>query len=165
MINFHTMKDPNSLEAVVARRDQEDPIVMYLIVRESLKMGVGKIAAQCAHAASMLVLSYQSDSDRMSQLVDDSHGFGSEESDQEYNKLSIKSKIFSDWLSSSFRKIVLKADEKEWVKLKEIFKDDMELVIDAGLTEIPNGSETVIGIPPMFKSSAPKIIKKLQTLK
>ena len=50
------MEDHNSPEAVANRANQEDPIVMYLIVRESLGMGMGKTAAQCAHASQMLLL-------------------------------------------------------------------------------------------------------------
>src|SRR5271169_2745201 len=52
------MNDNQSPEAVEARALQEDPIVMYLIVHESLNMGMGKTAAQCAHASQMLTLEY-----------------------------------------------------------------------------------------------------------
>lgn len=41
----------------------------------------------------------------------------------------------------------------------------MVLVVDAGLTEIPSGSETVIGLWPMRKSQVPKTVKRLQVLK
>jgi hypothetical protein len=36
------MEDYNSPEAVKARADQEDPIVMYLIYHEGIGMGTGK---------------------------------------------------------------------------------------------------------------------------
>ena len=68
-------------------------------------------------------------------------------------------------MSSSFRKVVLRASDKEWVKLKEEFNGSMVLVIDAGLTEIPSGSETVIGLFPMRKSQCSKTIQRLQVLK
>lgn len=59
----------------------------------------------------------------------------------------------------------MKADEKEWVKLKN--DNDLYTVIvkDLGLTELEPDTETVIGVYPMFKSQAPKIIKRLQLLK
>lgn len=145
--------DYNDPLLVTARATQEDPIVMYLIVRESLNMGTGKIAAQCGHAVGMLHLKY-SEFDGMN-----SAGWlGSKET-----KLYIQ---FNDWLKGSFRKVVLKADEKEWAKLKaELEPDDFIIVVDAGLTEIAPGSETVIGVFPTLKSEAPKIIKRLQVLK
>jgi len=132
-------EDPNSPERVVARASQEDPIIMYLIVRESLNMSIGKTAAQCAHAAQMLMLKTSSNTNAL---------------------------IFEKWLDHSFRKVILKADEKEWVKLKEILnKDDYVVVIDAGLTELIPGTETIIGVMPLYKSTCPKLIRKLQILK
>jgi peptidyl-tRNA hydrolase len=52
------MEDRNSPEAIAARAAQPDPIVMYLIVKESLGMSIGKTAAQCAHASQMLQLKF-----------------------------------------------------------------------------------------------------------
>lgn len=40
--------------AVEARKNQEDPWVLYLIVRESLNMTPGKLVAQCGHAVGMV---------------------------------------------------------------------------------------------------------------
>jgi len=147
------MKDYNSHEAVLARATQEDPIIMYLIVRESLGMGAGKIAAQCAHAAQMILLKYMQF-----------------EKDEHTNKLLPFSRdkydIITEWLDHSFRKVILGADESKWNKIKtEIQEKDRVIVIDAGLTEVEPGSETVIGLIPMHKSNAPKIIKRLKALK
>ena len=47
------MKDHETPEAVSSRAEQKDPIVMYLVVHESLNMSIGKTAAQCAHASQM----------------------------------------------------------------------------------------------------------------
>lgn len=151
------MEDQNSPEAIAARTNQEDPIVMYLIVRESLGMGVGKTAAQCAHASQMLTLKYFELSDTAYQKFTQNHSLNH----QEQEKLS----IFQDWLRESFRKVVLKANDKEWEKVKAEFSNKFILVVDAGLTEIAPMSETVIGLWPMKKSQAPKVIKKLQALK
>lgn len=146
------MVDFDSPEEVEKRKSQEDPIVMYLIVRESLNMGVGKIAAQCAHASQMLAFKY-------------TNAVGwTEALDFDYPP---EEEIFSEWLKGSFRKVVLKADDKEWEKLKKEYEGNKFVVhvIDAGLTEVPSGSETVIGLWPMKKSQAPKVVKKLQVLK
>ena len=47
------MTDPQTPENVETRASQEDPIIMYLIVKESLNMSAGKTAAQCAHASQI----------------------------------------------------------------------------------------------------------------
>jgi cytochrome c oxidase assembly factor 4 len=147
------MEDHNSPEAVANRANQEDPIVMYLIVRESLGMGMGKTAAQCAHASQMLLLNY-TDLDRK-----ETCGWFSDSDRARYQ-------IFIEWLSTSFRKVVLKADDKEWAKLKVDLVEDVDvIVVDAGLTEIAPNSETVIGLWPMKRSNVPKLVKRLQVLK
>jgi PTH2 family peptidyl-tRNA hydrolase len=130
---------------------------MYLIVRESLGMSIGKTSAQTAHASQMLLLKYL-DFKKSFDYVAASHG------EPNMKKNFHKVCDFQFWLDSSFRKVVLKADDKEWVKVKAEFTDYV-LVVDAGLTEIASGSETVIGLWPMRKSEVPKVIKKLQVLK
>jgi peptidyl-tRNA hydrolase len=147
------MEDHNTPEAIAKRANQEDPIVMYFIVRESLGMGIGKTAAQCAHAAQMLLLNYKD--------LDQKEIYGwSTESIIHYRQ------IFTEWLNTSFRKVVLKADDKEWAKLKLELNNNLDvIVVDAGLTEIAPNSETVIGLWPMKKSNVSKLVKRLQVLK
>lgn len=135
-----------SEEQVALRKGQGDPMVMYLVVRETLSMGVGKIAAQCAHASQMLCLSW----------------FCAEESGTEDGRPRVAA--FREWINSSFRKVVLRADDKEWEKLKS---EDLDFVVvrDAGLTEVDPGSETVIGFWPIRRSEAPKLMQRLQALR
>jgi PTH2 family peptidyl-tRNA hydrolase len=133
------MQDPNSKEAILQRSSQEDPIIMYFVVRESLNMSVGKIAAQCAHAAQILLLKY-------------------------FNNNCNDPILFEKWLNSSFRKVVLRADDKEFSKIKDQ-ATNIALVVDNGLTEVSPGTETVIGLLPIYKSQSPKYIKRLQVLK
>lgn len=142
------MENPDSKEAADKSVNQNDPTVMYLIVRESLEMSIGKTAAQCAHAAQMLQLKYNE------LIQEDMCGWGK----------SPDIKIFNEWLEESFRKVVLRADDKEWLKLKAELHNHV-LVVDAGLTEIASGSETVIGLWPMRKSQVSKTVKRLQVLK
>lgn len=159
------MEEHNSPESVAKRASQEDPIVMYLVVRESLGMGLGKTAAQCAHASQMLQLSFNESFNRLEELKEMKVIFGSLNEDEAIEQIDSQPKcsIFTEWLNSSFRKVVLRADDKEWVKLKEL--PNHIVVVDAGLTEIAAGSETVIGLWPMHKSERPKLVTKLQALK
>jgi PTH2 family peptidyl-tRNA hydrolase len=167
------MKDHETPEAVEARASQEDPIVMYLIVHESLNMSTGKTAAQCAHASQMLTLEYFELKERSKTLQKQlapllqpkPEGAEADKLKAEYAKLARPIAIFGEWMGSSFRKVVLRASDKEWTKLKEEFKDTMVMVVDAGLTEIAAGSETVIGLWPTRKSQRSKTIQRLQVLK
>src|SRR6185369_8354908 len=147
------MKDYNSAEAREERAAQEDPIVMYLIVHETLGMSMGKTAAQCAHASQMLTLDYFEKKDKSRALQKKIQ----ETSDPDelhlmkelYAEHGRKLSIFGEWLQGSFRKVVLRADDKEWAKIQKDYGSHMIMVVDAGLTEIAAGSETVIGLWPM----------------
>jgi peptidyl-tRNA hydrolase len=144
--------------------NQEDPIAMYLIVRSSLieEMGVGKTCAQVGHAVSMLMMEYHKLSNRYDKYLASK---GSSEYPQASNDLwQSQYFLWSDWLKNGIRKIALKADDKEFEKLKEEQKGRMVFVIDAGLTKLEPGSETVIGLPPMKKSQRSPLLKRLQVL-
>ena len=143
----------NSSEEIVKRASQSDPIIMYLIVKKSLNMGCGKTAAQCAHASQMLLLKYLELKKGLWNRIISLFKPGNKDID-----------IFEKWLESSFRKVVLRADDKEFEKNRSEFQNSV-VVVDAGLTEIEPGSMTVIGLFPMYKSAVPKSIKRLQTLK
>jgi PTH2 family peptidyl-tRNA hydrolase len=147
------MINHDSPEAILARATQQDPIIMYLIVKESLGMSAGKIAAQCAHASQMMLLKYM-----------------------EFERYEHSTKLppfsrevydsITEWLDNSFRKVVLRASDSEWNKIKEQYPEKRRItVVDAGLTEVDPGTETVIGLFPMRKSVVPKVIKRLQVLK
>jgi peptidyl-tRNA hydrolase len=151
------MTDHNSPEAIEARKNQIDPLAMYLVVRESLGMGAGKIPAQIGHAVGML---YEKKDDLSLQLLC-GKGWHTDQDSIDYD-------TWVAWKNTSYRKIVLKADDKEWEKLRAWATESGKkfvLVVDAGLTEIAPNSETVFGFFPMYKSMAPKEISKLQALK
>lgn len=133
------------------RAGQTDPIILYFIVREDLGMGPGKIAAQCAHGAQMMLLSY----------FDKKRAFGS----FKYGKYGTYCELTEKWIEESFRKVVLKADAKEFDKVKNDPDLDVFVVRDAGLTEVEPGSETVLVAWPIRKSAAAKtILKRLRVL-
>ncbi|SRR5258708_31004867 len=143
------MKNHNSSAAAAARASQEDPIVMYLVVRESLNMTTGKACAQAGHAVGMLMQKYF-----IAEITND------------ITLLTNKHEIFNQWLDGSFRKVVLSADDKEWENIKEHFEiGEIVVVVDAVLTQLKPMTETVIGVWPLHKSTQPKVLKKLQVLK
>jgi peptidyl-tRNA hydrolase len=81
-------------------------------------------------------------------------------------KATNKLATMQDWLDSGYRKIVLTADDKEWSALQsEIPEEDRVIVRDAGLVEVPVGSETCFGVFPIRKSQRCKTLKRLQVLK
>lgn len=133
--------DPQELAA------QTDPLVLYVVVRESLGMSPGKIAAQVGHAIDLLLEYYY-----VSLALDPVERQG------HYHSL------MKAWKEESRRKVALRADEKEWEKLKAEFPEAF-IVRDAGLTQVEPGSETVVALWPMRKSERPKLLKRLQALK
>jgi peptidyl-tRNA hydrolase len=157
------MEDYNSPEKVAERDSQADPIVMYIIVRESLveAMGIGKTGIQIGHAVQMVV----SDLSLIKEWIEAEYVPPRDLPKLEYFLSRHPDLIlYEKWLKTSYRKVALKANDREWEKLKIEFKDTLQLVKDSGLTKIPPGSETVIGLPPMLKSQRPKILKRLQAL-
>lgn len=101
-----------------------DEIKQVIIVRKDIKMGVGKLAAQVAHAALMSYLE-------------------AEKADE---------KVAEAWLREGEKKIVLKVDKEE--KLTKLYaafkykKVPCALVSDAGLTQLPPGTKTALGVGP-----------------
>lgn len=118
---------------------------MYLVVRESLGMSAGKVAAQCSHAAHLLTKRY--------------YYFAGD-------KLTWQEAVnYREWeRNHDYRKVVVTADDKEWEKLKSLDLHHV-VVVDKGYTEVAPNSETVIGFWPVSKSEVPKPLKRLQTLK
>jgi PTH2 family peptidyl-tRNA hydrolase len=165
------MEDRNSPEAMAARAGQEDPIIMYLIVRESLGMSPGKTAAQCAHASQMLTLKFLHLKirttgliwgawDRIRKIVSDFFAKPEISEDESIPN----QQLFEAWLDTSFRKVVLRANDHQFNRMKTEVPNHI-VVVDAGLTEIEPGSETVLGLWPMYKSQAPRYLQKLQVFK
>jgi len=130
--------------------NEENPLVMYLVVNKDLEMSVGKTAVQVAHAACHLTMTYYT-----------GEGLGGSD-------LAAKKGLFKAWMKEgNYRKVSLEAHNKEFNQLVKEFEEDPFtcVVTDAGYTEIPAGSTTVLGIWPMRKNDAPKSIKRLQSLK
>ena len=108
-----------------------------MIVRTDLKMGKGKIASQCCHGS-----------------------IGS------YKKASPEK--IRKWGSEAYAKVVLKVktlDEiTELKKLADINKIPNYLVVDAGRTQIPSSSVTVLALGPDEVEKIDKITGDLKLL-
>lgn len=117
-----------------------EELKQVIIVRSDIEMGKGKTAAQVAHASLM---SY----------------FEAEKMDKEVTK---------KWLATGEKKIVLKIDSEETMKrLAEAFKFKKipcALVSDAGLTQLPPGTHTALGVGPWPAAELDNLTGKLKLL-
>lgn len=110
---------------------------MVLVVNSSLKkMGVGKACAQVGHAVAhwSRVLEAKSTPD------------------------------YQAWKDHLEPKIVLKATEEEMIALHKAHPSITHMVVDAGFTQIPSGSKTVLGFAPMAKDKLPVQLQALKLL-
>jgi PTH2 family peptidyl-tRNA hydrolase len=108
-----------------------------LVIRSDLRMSCGKMCAQAAHAA---LLSYE--------------------------KADTASR--RKWLAEGQKKVVLKAAcERDLYELKSIAEAvgiATALVLDAGMTEIPPGTVTALGIGPAKSEDMDRITGSLTLL-
>ena len=97
---------------------------LVLVVRNDLKMGKGKAAAQCSHAS---VMAFQ------------------QATKKEPNLLRL-------WLLTGQRKVVVKTEDESSIRQVQNTARRLGLltsvVHDAGHTQVPSGSLTVIGVGP-----------------
>jgi peptidyl-tRNA hydrolase len=124
----------------------EDPILMYIVVRESLKLSGGKLGAQCGHAVDYLWREvYRS--------RDPTH----------IHEPTAHLHLFNLWMLGEHGKIVLGASDQEFEKIKAEYQDGF-LVVDNGHTEVAPKTETCFGMWPQRKSERSKTLKRLRLL-
>lgn len=113
---------------------------MVLVVREELGLSAGKTAVQVAHAAVMLALEGKSKGNRN----------------------------FTTWLQEGQKKVAVLAENLQ--EMEELRRKAIALglptvyVEDAGYTEIPAGTRTVLGIGPGPAGDVDKVTGKLPLL-
>lgn len=111
-----------------------------VVVRKEIKMGIGKLAAQVAHAAV---------------------------SGAEHVRTSNPS-WFMEWLTSGQAKIIVKVQSLEHlmeIKRKAHFLDlPVVQIQDSGLTQIPTGTITCLGIGPAPSTRIDRITHNLKLL-
>jgi len=97
---------------------------MVIVTRKDLKLSKGKLAAQVAHAAVTCAL----------------------ETKKHNNKW------FQKWMREGAKKAIVKTDHvDDFSKLKQLadnLKIESIIISDAGHTEIPSGTKTVLGLGP-----------------
>ncbi|HDJ89546.1 MAG TPA: peptidyl-tRNA hydrolase [Thermoprotei archaeon] len=112
-----------------------------IIVRRDIKMSVGKIAAQVAHAAVSAA-----------EIV-----------------RKTKRKWYGEWIKEGQRKIVLEVNDlNELLEIYDLVKKKglpAVLIKDMGLTELPPNTITTIGIGPVPENLIDPITRKLRLLK
>ena len=117
-----------------------DEVTMVLVTRDDLKLSKGKLAAQCAHAAVDCAMKSKKKSAR----------------------------LYERWNNAGARKIVVRAEDES--HLRELYAKALEgslvcsLIKDAGHTEIPPGTITVLGIGPAPRSAVDAITSDLKLL-
>lgn len=113
---------------------------LVVAVRSDLKLSPGKVAVQVAHAAVTCALQCR-ERDR---------------------------RTFDAWFAEGQRKVVVKVSSKE-----EIFELQRQaqakglvssVIEDAGLTEIPPGTVTCVGIGPARETEIDPLTRKLQLM-
>lgn len=114
-----------------------DELVIYLLVRADLRMGKGKIAAQCGHAVEYLLR-------RCGRPV--------------WNAYS---------LSGSAKIVLSVPDLTELKSIEQACKENKvltELVIDAGRTQVASDTPTVLGIGPVRRKNVREIVSHLKLI-
>ena len=118
----------------------KEELKQAIIIRNDLEMSRGKLVAQGSHASLM---SY----------------FEAEKTDKG---------VAMRWINEGEKKIVLKVqDEESLIKLHKAFQYNgvpCALVSDAGLTELPPGTRTALGVGPWKSEEIDKFTDKLKLL-
>jgi PTH2 family peptidyl-tRNA hydrolase len=113
---------------------------MVIVTRSNLNLSPGKLAAQASHAAVECAFSTKKNN----------------------------SKWFNKWQNEGGKKVVVKVDdEKDFNILKEKAEDlkiAAHIISDAGLTEIPAGTKTVLGIGPAPNNLIDQVTGELPVL-
>ncbi|KAK3138237.1 hypothetical protein QOZ80_5AG0366210 [Eleusine coracana subsp. coracana] len=117
-----------------------EELKMVLVVRQDLKMGAGKIASQCAHAATGLY----------AELLSSNRG------------------LLKQWEQFGQAKIVLTCkNQQEMNRIKETAEHrgiPTFVVADAGRTQVLAGSKTVLAVGPGRKADIDSVTGKLRLL-
>ncbi|ORC85324.1 peptidyl-tRNA hydrolase, PTH2 family [Trypanosoma theileri] len=134
-----------------------EPLKMTLVVRKDLKMGTGKIAAQCAHAAVAVVEDIQSR--RPSEMYTNTKegekekGGGKDPSEWDVEDLNGLWVSWLDaWMFAGSTKVALQCESEERLMeaLRAAKRESLPhaLIRDAGRTQIAPGSKTVLAVGP-----------------
>ncbi|PSR91268.1 Peptidyl-tRNA hydrolase [Actinidia chinensis var. chinensis] len=124
----------------LASVNSDEELKMVLVVRQDLKMGAGKIASQCAHAATGI-----------------------------YSELMHSQRsLLRQWELCGQPKIVVTCkNQQEMNRLKDTAESiglPTFVVADAGRTQVSAGSKTVLAVGPGSRASVDSVTGKLRLL-
>lgn len=115
----------------------DEEMGMVFLVRTDLSMSTGKIAVQVGHAAVDCALLSRKKQPR----------------------------LFEQWRNTGSRKICLAVDHEEdllyWKKKSDDHYFTSSLIRDAGRTEVPSGTNTVLGVGPALKRTLDDVFGEL----
>jgi peptidyl-tRNA hydrolase, PTH2 family len=137
----------------MAEERDPDPIVMYIVVRRSLKLSAGKVGGQCGHAVDYLTR--EPEKAREGQLL-----MCVEPSEE----LSARLDLLREWrYSPEHTKIILGATDEEFERVK-VENPEHFLVTDLGRTQVAPNTQTCLGLWPMRRSARSPILQVLKPL-
>ena len=121
--------------------DHENDPVMYIIVNDDIIMDYNKIITQCCHSVSKIT--------RINE--------------------NLKTKTYSQWISSYESKIILKTSESNLLYCINNFADIQKdiwcvHILDLIKTDASPFSITAVAFNPMLIKQTPDFIKKFQTM-
>jgi peptidyl-tRNA hydrolase, PTH2 family len=128
-----------------------DPLVVYIVVRSDLGMSVGKTCAQVGHSVEYILDHF------VKLMIVEAKIKGATCEHQHVMDMTC-------WKKNGSTKIILKASDKQWNSLKEVFGKECFIVRDAGKTEIAAGTETCMSLWPAPKSKAHALLQELPLL-
>tara|TARA_B100001778_G_scaffold334793_1_gene347844 strand:+ start:2034 stop:2453 length:420 start_codon:yes stop_codon:yes gene_type:complete len=133
---IHRLTAPSPKRSILI----DEEVKMVFIINSELKMGKGKIAAQVGHAA---VSSTLKSGDKTPELLE-------------------------AWLASGQKKICVKGNDAEHLLQLEKQSSERDIttvkINDAGHTQIPSGSLTVLSLGPDMETNLNKITGDLKLL-
>jgi PTH2 family peptidyl-tRNA hydrolase len=105
-----------------------EEVKMVIAVRKDIDIGKGKMAAQVAHAAVACAL----------------------------RSRKASRSTFNEWMDQGQKKIVIRVQNEEELRKLKMILDQAgimnEMITDAGLTQVPPGTVTCLGIGPVKAS-------------
>jgi len=133
------MEDASTLS--VAADDEK--VVLYVVVRQSLKLIGGKIGAQVGHAVMFIV---------------------EEAARKHWSTTEDMRLLYREWRKGEYGKIVLAASDEDFLLAKMRYGTDF-LVVDNGHTQVDPNTETCVGIWPMRKKDRCDLLLRLKPLR
>jgi len=127
--------------------ENENEIVQYFIVNSEIKISAPKLSAQIGHVATIIT----------HEIINNYYTIDKHEVMEKYIE-------WKQWYNNgkNQKKIILRGKEKQLLKLIE---QGFYYIRDNGNNELPSGTLTAVGLPPMKRNEAQKYIKKLQLYK